>query len=203
MTGIKDATAITRTPGTELKITCQFEAGAVKVTWHRSGEEIKEEVPTADNSELEYTIATVAGSDSGVYSCKVYYTGETNPITGRQTKSVNVRGRTDDATIYASDGTSSVTLTCVFYGDEMNPATWHKADSGDPEVDAEGKTEVSPGTYSTVTNRLTTTLKLLTVEAEDANVYTCKTTYVSDSSTSQSVLTLSLLTNGKFEAQKH
>ncbi|XP_063679986.1 hemicentin-2-like [Bolinopsis microptera] len=195
VTGIKDATAITQTPGTELKITCQFEAGATKVSWYRSGVEVKEEVPTADQSELEYTIATVAGSDSGVYSCEVYYTGET--ITGRQTKSVKVRGQIDDATIYASAGTTSVTLTCVFYGDEMNTATWHKAGSAEAEIDVEGKTEVTPGTYSSETNSLTTTFKYLTVAAEDAAAYTCKTTYVSDSSPSQSVLTLSVFTNGK------
>ena len=104
----------------EFSITCQFEAtDATKVTWYRSGTKLKEEPPSGGVSELTYTIANVAGSDSGVYSCKVEYTGVATPYTGRQTKSLEVRGKSDAATTHASIGTASVTLTCVFYGDAM------------------------------------------------------------------------------------
>ena len=197
MTGIKDANAVTKSAGTEFKITCQFEAGATKVMWYQAGSKVKEDVPANNATEVKYTIASVAGSNSGVYSCQVTYTGVDDPYTGRQTKSLNVRGKSADAIKHASVGTASVTLTCVFYGDEMNTATWHKAGSADAEKEVEGKTAVNAGTYSSASNSLTTTLQISGVATSDGAAYTCKTTYKSDNAASQSIQTLSLLAKGK------
>ncbi|KAL5259162.1 hypothetical protein ACHWQZ_G009575 [Mnemiopsis leidyi] len=201
VTGIKDATTAKLSAGAEFSITCQFEAtGATKVTWYRSGTKLKEEPPSGGVSELTYTIANVAGSDSGVYSCKVEYTGVATPYsyTGRQTKSLEVRGKSDAATTHASIGTASVTLTCVFYGDAMamtaGAATqWFKDGSTTALATNAGELTVTPGAYSTESFSLTTTLNLETIVASDAAAYTCKTKYTSDNIETQSVQTLAIL----------
>ena len=143
--GIKDKNALKLAANAAFSITCKFEAtDATKVTWYRSGTKLKEETPSGGVSELTYTIASVSGSDSGVYSCQVEYTGVASPYTGRQTKSLEVRGKSDAATTHASIGTASVTLSCVFYGDAMEMTTgtgaqWFKAGSGSAMANVEGE----------------------------------------------------------------
>ena len=199
VTGIKDGTAAKLAIGAAFSITCKFEAtDATKVTWYKSGTKLKEETPSGGVSELSYTIASVAGSDSGVYSCKVEYTGIENPFTGRQDKILEVRGKTEDATTHASVGTPSVTLTCDFYGDAMQVsgeigAQWFKAGSGSAMVNTEGKYLVNSGTYNSDTKMLTTSLKISQIEAADGAAYTCKTKYTSDNADAESVQTLAIL----------
>ena len=184
--------------GAEFKITCKFETGATKVTWYRSGTKVKDDQNPAGKSELEYTIAAVAGADSGVYSCAAKYPDVASEYAGRQTKSLKVRGKSADATTHASVGTPSVTLTCNFYGDDMNAASWYKGGSGTALTESEGKIVVTAGAWDVKTNSLQTTLKISTIAADDAAAYTCKTTYKSGAVETKSVQTLAVLSIREF-----